>query len=485
MKKLLLIMLAGLFVFAAGCSEKTETAEKNEDGSTAIRIVMKDENPSNPASVAYFEALEKGLKNDENLNVKFELVEMPQGNYAEKLNLLLLSGDIPDIIYFQGGDQQIADQDLLEDLTPHIEKTKYLKDSLEPWNEKRLENYPYLLWVKPLSQKTPVIRGDWFEKMKSSKALVADPTIDNYYNFFKELKTNPPGGAGKPAYAFTAAGDLEELNAIFNMSFGITSSWLNSGGQFEYYKVSNQEKEKLAFYQKLYKEGLLDPGYITKEWDTKEKAFYDGEAGVIVGTAGKVIDIYNGKMMQTNGENTGVKVLPPAKGEGQGFGAADVTKEARGVAISSQSEKKELAFKILDYLASPKGQMIDRLGFEGKHYEVTDGKIDLTNTYYEQWFARFWEPSEFKPEMPLKKPLLGKTAEESLNMVNEFYKEDNLFILPEEYIANWDAMENLYKEYATDIITGKRPLEDFDGFVKEWNAAGGKEITEYANKQLK
>ena len=485
MKKLLLIMLAGLFAFAAGCSEKTETAEKNEDGSTAIRIVMKDENPSNPASVAYFEALEKGLKNDENLNVKFELVEMPQGNYAEKLNLLLLSGDIPDIIYFQGGDQQIADQDLLEDLTPHIEKSKYLKDSLEPWNEKRLENYPYLLWVKPLSQKTPVIRGDWFEKMKSSKALVADPTIDNYYNFFKELKTNPPGGAGKPAYAFTAAGDLEELNAIFNMSFGITSSWLNSGGQFEYYKVSNQEKEKLAFYQKLYKEGLLDPGYITKEWDTKEKAFYDGEAGVIVGTAGKVIDIYNGKMMQTNGENAGVKVLPPAKGEGQGFGAADVTKEARGVAISSQSEKKELAFKILDYLASPKGQMIDRLGFEGEHYKVTDGKIDLTNTYYEQWFARFWEPSEFKPEMPLKKPLLGKTAEESLNMVNEFYKEDNLFILPEEYIANWDAMENLYKEYATDIITGKRPLEDFDVFVKEWNAAGGKEITDYANKQLK
>lgn len=485
MKKLLLIMLAGLFAFAAGCSEKTETAEKNEDGSTAIRIVMKDENPSNPASVAYFEALEKGLKNDENLNVKFELVEMPQGNYAEKLNLLLLSGDIPEMIYFQGGDQQIADQDLLEDLTPHIEKSKYLKDSLEPWNEKRLENYPYLLWVKPLSQKTPVIRGDWFEKMKSSKALAADPTIDNYYNFFKELKTNPPGGAGKPAYAFTAAGDLEELNAIFNMSFGITSSWLNSGGQFEYYKVSKQEKEKLAFYQKLYKEGLLDPGYITKEWDTKEKAFYDGEAGVIVGTAGKVIDIYNGKMMQTNGENAGVKVLPPAKGEDQGFGAADVTKEARGVAISSQSEKKEVAFKILDYLASPKGQMIDRLGFEGEHYEVTDGKIDLTNTYYEQWFARFWEPSEFKPEMPLKKPLLGKTAEESLNMVNEFYKEDNLFILPEEYIANWDAMENLYKEYATDIITGKRLLEDFDVFVKEWNAAGGKEITEYANKQLK
>ncbi|QNG59871.1 extracellular solute-binding protein [Bacillus sp. PAMC26568] len=484
MKKIMLVMIASLFAFSAGCSEKTETTEKNKDGSTTIRIVMKDENPSNPASVAYFDALEKGLKADEKLNVNFELVEMPQGNYAEKLNLLLLSGDIPDIIYFQGGDQQIADQDLLEDLTPHIEKSKYLKHSLEPWNKKRLENYPFLLWVKPLSQKTPVIRGDWFEKMETSEALAADPTIENYYNFFKELKTNPPGGTGKPGYAFTAAGDLEELNAIFNMSFGITSSWLNNDSKFEYYKVSNQEKEKLAFYQKLYKEGLLDPAYITKEWDTKEKAFYDGEAGVIVGTAGKVVDIYNGKMMQTNGDHTGVKVLPPAKGEGQGFGVTDITKESRGVALSSQSEKKELAFKILDYLASPKGQMIDRLGFEGEHYKVTDGQIDLTNTYYDQWFARFWEPSEFEPEKPLKKPLLGEAAEESLRLVSEFYQEDNLFILPEEYIANWDAIENLYKEYATDIITGKRPIDDFEAFVKEWNAAGGKEITEYANKKL-
>lgn len=75
-------------------------------------------------AVKYFANLEKALKEDKDLNVKFELVEMPQGNYAEKLNLLLMSGDIPDLIYFQGGDQQIANQDLLEDLTPYIEKIR-------------------------------------------------------------------------------------------------------------------------------------------------------------------------------------------------------------------------------------------------------------------------------------------------------------------------------------------------------------------------
>ncbi|WP_313897738.1 hypothetical protein [Bacillus litorisediminis] len=68
--------------------------------------------------------------------------------------------------------------------------------------------------------------------------------------------------------------------------------------------------------------------------------------------------------------------------------------------------------------------------------------------------------------------------------MNEYYTEDNSFIIPDEFVANWDAMENLYKEYASDIITGKRPIDDFDQFVEEWKNAGGEQITEYANENL-
>ena len=101
--------------------------------------------------------------------MKFELVDLAQGSYAENLNLLLLGGTIPDIIYFQGGDQQIAEQGLLEDLTPYIEKSTYIKDIIEPHNQTRMASYPYLLWIKPLAPKTPVIRADWFNAMDSSR----------------------------------------------------------------------------------------------------------------------------------------------------------------------------------------------------------------------------------------------------------------------------------------------------------------------------
>ena len=321
--------------------------------------------------------------------------------------------------------------------------------------------------------------------MDSSKALLDNPSPDNYYAFFKELVASKPGG-DKPAYALTAAGDINEINSIFNTAFGLDTTWLKKAdGTYEYAKVSQNEKEKLAYYNKLYNEGLLDPQYITKQWDTKEDAFYKGEAGVITGTVGKIIDLYDGRMKELNGEQATLTVLPPAKGVAQGLGATDVTKESRGLAISSQSEHKDIAFKVLDYLASPKGQMLDRLGFENEHYQVVDGQIELNDKYYSEWYARFWEPLEFKGELPLKTPLLGEPASQSLQLASDFYTADNNFIIPEQFVANWDAMNNLYKEYSTDFITGKRDLSQFDTFVSEWYAAGGQEVTNYANENIK
>ncbi|MHA6482156.1 extracellular solute-binding protein [Paenibacillus sp. strain BS8-2] len=497
MKKISLVLITATMVSmlaACGSNSNTNTNTNTNEGNggtntsgepVTLKIVYKDEGTANPVSVKFFDTLEQALLKDEGLNVNFELVDLAQGSYAENLNLLLLGGTIPDIIYFQGGDQQIAEQGLLEDLTPYIENSNYVKDIIEPHNATRMASYPYLLWIKPVASKTPVMRADWFNTMESSKALTADPTIDNYYAFFKELVEKKPGG-DKPSYALTAAGDLAEINFIFNSAFGLDTTWLKKDdGTYEYAKVSQNEKEKLTFYNKLYSEGLLDPQFITKQWDTKEDAFYKGEAAVITGTAGKIIDLYDGRMEELNGEGAGLVVLPPAKGAAQGFGATDVTKESRGLAISSQSANKDVAFKVFDYMASPKGQMLDRLGIENEHYTVVDGQIELNDKYYSEWYARFWEPIDMNSETPLKTPLLGESGAKSLELASEFYTEDNNFIIPEQFVANWDAMNNLYKEYATDFITGKKPLSEFDKFVQEWNAAGGTEVTKYANENIK
>lgn len=482
--KVLTVLGALGLVALVGCGKKEAPAKDGAMGekSNVIRIAYKDENSSNPNSEKYFSKLSELMKETEGVDVKFEVVDLPSEGYGEKLNLQLASGDIPDIIYFQGGDTTIAEQGLLEDLTPYISDSKYLKGIMEEQNTKRMESYPYLLWAKSLTASVPVIQKDIFDQTATGKTLLQDPTIENYENFFKELvgKEGKNGVALK--YAITTSGNTVELDNIFDMAFGNDQTWLPIDGGFEYKRISANEKEKLTFYKKLYDEKLLDSQFITKKWDTKENAFYENEVGVISGTSGKVIDMYNDKVKQLN--ETELVALPAAKGKSQGYGAVDLSKENRGLAISSQSANKDLAFEVLDFLGGPEGQLLDRLGFEDEHYKLVDNKIEITEEG-SQWYAKFWEPRKLEVGYELAKPILSDVAEDSLDKVAEYYHADNAFIIPDDLVAKWDALENLYREYVADVITGKQSLEDFDKFVADWKASGGEEVTEYANKTLK
>ncbi|MNY22750.1 hypothetical protein D3C86_1563880 [compost metagenome] len=232
---------------------------------------------------------------------------------------------------------------------------------------------------------------------------------------------------------------------------------------------------------------MLDPEYLTKKFDTKEKAFYDGQSAVIAGTQGKVVDIYNTKMTGQNGANAKITPLPPAKGKSQGYAPVDVSKESRGFAISAGSKNKDMAFALLEYMASPKGQMLDKLGVEGQEYNVVDGKIKLTDKFA-AWFPHFVETTQnFKPDKAFDPatPYLSAPAVKSLEMFNANSTKDNAFIMPADLAAKWDAAVAVYKGFAADVVTGKKTVADFDKFVEQWNAAGGKDVTEYANKTIK
>ncbi|SCW70804.1 putative aldouronate transport system substrate-binding protein [Paenibacillus tianmuensis] len=483
MRKMFTLLAASLLVVSAACSSGSSKAPGDSaaapsgDQPVTITIVDKDLQPDDK----FLKGIEEGMK-AEGKNVKLQLVPVQSGTYSEKLGLLLQSGNIPDLIYFQGGDYQFAvTQKILEDLTPYIEKSTHVKASMNPYNQERTKNYPYLVWLSPTSSSVPVVRQDWFDKTASGKELLVNPTVDNYYTFFKELKEK-----NGTKFAYTTAGTLDELDAMFGQAFGLTSTWLKGeDGKYAFGKTTSFEKDKLEFYAKLYKDGLLDPEFLTKKWDTKEKAFYDGQAAVIAGTQGKVIDLYNTKSTSQNGAAAKVMPLPPAKGKGQGYTPVDVSKESRGFAIAKTAKNKEMAFAVLEYLASPKGQLLDKLGIEGEQYTVVDNKIKLTAKSAE-WYPRFVESTvNFKPEFDPSTPYLSESAAKSLEMMSKLSKKDNSFIIPAELSAKWDACNALYKEFAANVVMGKKTIVDFDQFVQAWNAAGGKEMTDYANQTIK
>lgn len=447
-----------------------------------VRLVLKDLD-TDPNAAQFIQLIEKGMA-AAGTPVKIEIVKVPSGNYAEKISLMIMSGDIPDIIYFQGGDDKIAMQNLLEDLRPYVAKSKYIKNVLDPHSKTRLESYPYLVWVAPPRVRAPVIRKDWFDTLPSAKAVATNPTVDTYYALFKDLVQKK--GAKFGISITGATNGVEELDSIFDGAFGITSTWMKGAdGQWVYCRVTPNEKQKLEFYAKLYKEGLLDPEYLTKKWDTKEQVFYEGKAGIIAGVAPGSIDVYANKMMKT--KNTTLVPLPPPAGKAQGLGPfVDVIKESRGFAIPVTSKVKDAAFAVLDFMWSPAGLKIAKLGIPGLHYIEEPNRYVLTDKYaewYNGWFGDSF--NGFVPDKPLSRPIMTEAAVEAGKLAVKYMMPDKTFLIPEQYIANWDAMTNLYKEYNADIVTGKKPISAFDEFVQKWYSAGGTELTKYAQTKLK
>jgi putative aldouronate transport system substrate-binding protein len=441
-----------------------------------IRLVSKDLLNSNPQDVAHIERIEKALA-ERGTEVDIEIVEVASSGYADKLSAMILSGDIPDLLYFQGGDAKIAEQGVLEDLNPWIEKSEFLKDALYPHNVERLKNYPYLLYVYPVRIPQPVVRSDWLEKT----GLDAPQTVEDYVALYTALATGDLDGDGQDnTYGVTTAENTNELDAIYNQAYGITATWLqNDAGEWIHSRVSPQEKDKITFYASLREQGLYDPEYVTTKWDIKEDKFYTGRAGTISGSSMEVIDIYGGKMRQLH-PGVELTLLDPPQGPGgKGLQAVDVSKESRGFAISALSEHKEEAFAILDFMASPEGQMMDRLGFEGEQYVRNGDQIEVTDEI-STWYARFMAAANWTPPVQW----MSEAAQQSLENIKTYYSPDNAFVWPAAYAADLDATENVYRSWVYKFISGEAGMDQWDAYVAEWNAAGGERLTDYARTVL-
>jgi len=336
-----------------------------------------------------------------------------------------------------------------------------------------MDNYPYLLWLAPARVQIPVMRSDWFNSLASSKALLENPTPQAYLELFREMKAK-----NLCKWPITTDGGILKLDSVFNHAFGVTATIIKENGKWVYSKATQSEKNKLAFYAQLFKEGLLDNEYVTKQWDTMEQAFYEGTAGWVSGSAGAVVNIYNNKMMQTQGNQAELIVLPPAKGVGFAYQSVDVSKEPRGFGINVDSLHKEAAFAVLDFMAGPRGRELDKLGLEGVHYTVQDGKIVLGEAF-PQWWARFWDTMNGLDTSNVVGEVMTQPGLVSLDFSSKYFAPDTNVILPEELLPLKDAMDKLYTEYSTDIIRGVRDISSFDEFVRRWNAAGGDKISQY------
>jgi len=478
MKKFVAFLLAVLLI-AVSVSAMADGSIGSTESPVEVTILMKDVDPADEENQAIMAAVEAGMAAQGNY-VNITLLEAPAGRYVDVAPLAFRTGEVnPDIIWFQSNtDAGCVSEGLLEDLAPYVENSTYVKAIMGEHSKARMASSPYLLWLAPAKYSSPVIRKDFLEAAPSYEAFLADPTPEAYKLLLSEIIAN----VDSVEYGVTVDGGLTRLDSIFNHAFGVTSTIMEKDGKYVYSMVTEEEKNKLAYYAELYEDGILDVDYITKQWDTMEQAFYDGQCALIAGTAGDVIQLYNAKMVETNGEAAELVALPPAKGISQAYASIDVTKEERGFAINAESsqEVKDACFAIFEYMASPEGRMLDKLGIEGTHYTVgDDGVITFTDAWPSYWAHFFSTVNGLPEDLLLASPVLSTAAQASLDLGIQYFAQDVNVIIPDDLQPQYAAVKSIYTEYANEIVRGVRPIEDFDEMVEKINAAGGDELSEY------
>ena len=481
MKKLVSLLLVLALALSLCGAAMADTAIGTPDKPVVVRYLCKDVDP-NDEDVQAMAALIEEKMAAHGQYVDLQIMEAPAGTYASAVPLAMSTGELEaDLVYFQGGDETCANLGLLEDLTKYIENSTYVKDLMEEYNKKRLGNYPYLLWLSPATIYVPIMRADHLKTIGMADTLKAEPTVENYLAAFKALVEG-----GHVKYAFSGDGSMTRANHMFNHAFGVTSTIMKDAqGRYVYYYATEAEKALIAFYAQCYADRLIDPDYVTDTWSNVQKKFYAGDLGMFCATQGGVVDSYCKKIIINQGEDAYGVVLPPAGGKS--FISVSVAKETRGFTINADSPKevKDAAFAVLDFMASPEGRIIDKLGLEGVHYNVVDGKVQLTDRY-DEWWAKFWETfSGLDGDFVDKSMLMTAQAWESLELTKKYYTEDVDVVLPDDMLPYYDSVTALFTEYCTDIILGNRSIDAYDEFIAEYWKNGGEQLADYLATVIK
>jgi len=236
-----------------------------------------------------------GIQNMHDYLLKYFNVDMTttyaDGDGTERLNLMLSSGDYPDVIF--GGSMndsmvtKFKDQGRLVDLTPYVDTDLAdVKASIG-------DTYPlYLdadqkLWYVPnyiggladLPDNSLAIRWDEYQ------AIGAPPinTPDDYYNVVMQILAKDPttpDGSQRYSLSLYNGGSPESFCGYW----GLKNGWqIGADNSFTYWAFTDAGKEMSQWFNKFYLSGTMDPDAFSNNFDSWKTKFTNEQ---IVGCIG-------------------------------------------------------------------------------------------------------------------------------------------------------------------------------------------------------
>lgn len=466
MKKLLSLLLA----FCLSLSLVSAFAEDN----TVTFVFTKGGFEGIPEDDAIKQKIEEAC------DVTLNHIAPPAANYDEKVNIILSSNDLPDMIKLSQthfNDMfDYADQGALMDLTDLVAEKcpNILKNVPEAALERckvdgRLYGIP--VWCSP-QRMNFVVRQDWLDKL----GLAVPTTLEELHDVMKAfVEQDPDGNGANDTYGYTGCG-VESLEPFFG-AYGFTgvafSYWYeDESGALKPSALHPNAPKALAMIKDWYDEGLIDPEFVILKNDSElnDKAMKN-QWGFVYRwwTYEPKIEM---EMQKVDPNVKFTRIAPPIGPDGQsGLRGVNLT---NGVVVMLKNAKNvDACLRLLDWYHTEEGMMTTYTGVEGTHWEKKDDGTYVTLPQYEadqkwiQWYSAF--ESEW-PLLMVETPLV-QSRRDALQWPAITNAADGM-LTDAELRYKTDLQDFVNTSYC-NFITGKADLKDWDKFVEDFYAKGG------------
>lgn len=510
-KKILSLLLAATMTVTAftGCGNN------NADETSATGA--NDSKPSNDYTVSMLYSDNAGYpyKKDwkvldyikEGCGATLKIQAVPESDYDTKRDLILTSGNIPDIVSKTFPKQKDVFAGLYlpvskyEDKLPNFKKfidDNNLRDELNNtrFSDGNYYGLPVKLHSTRLQDQQWLVRKDIFEKNN----IKIPTTLDELYDAGKKLKEIYPDST-PITNRFTA----DNIMTGFAGAFGTIAGW-TAGEGFPYYNEAEDKwefsattdkwKNMLTYVNKLYKDGILDKEFSTLDSTVYEQRITQGKTFIMYDWTGN-IKRYNEAGVE-NDKDYEVTPIFPIKGTDNNYALSWHASWGQCMVLPATLEKDEKhlneVLKYIDWCYSDEACQLLTFGEDGNQSTIDKDGIHRWNGTTD-WAAQdgldnnafcMREDEDFlysalsKEQTDLFKQIADAGCVAKPNPASPLTPEQSAQI--EIYNAD---VNDYVKESMEQFIFGKRPLSDWDKYVKECEGKGSNKIIDLYNEAWK
>lgn len=528
---------------------KTETSESKVVSAEPTKITVAGYlyGPVDDKKDVITPAVEKRLLEEHGLNVDIEIVYIEQANYAELLNTRLAGGTAPDVFLAQGNttletyfDQGVIkswDIEFFKENAPDVydfvmNGAAYgdLIDDVDMWKEYsmldgEMVTVPSFKPDGSMPYKQLIYRGDWLEALEVSEDALPK-TVDEYVDLcYRFTNEDPDKNGANDTFGLSATG-IKALFGAYGMYSGFvggTSYWMEENGTIINPDVHDNSKEVVKIIAQMYKDGVLDPEFVTGK-EAISGSYWAVSNGLVNGKYGvsalASIDHFRlkgvvsaddagGPVAQeywaVNGPDATFAYGPwPAGPEGEygySVGYAVAVSESAVYNADIDDEKLATIFQVLNAFAiDDELYMLAAYGIEGTHYTMNDNgtvtrSADFDNAGFNEiglWGCR----SLYGGDRAFSQTAYDLVFYNDLSIANRlsWFEKDQY----DSYIKNAVSVTlpsagDLQSELNTfrdetwiKMIKGELDVEkDWDSYVAEYLKLGGQTLTDEANEWFK